>query len=139
VLDITPLASYGENCDKGWAEDLYNLAYQRPQRPQKGHNRIRTEQGSIIYTYTAHYPCCEHTLLCTYSTQSTLTYPTHCLRGPKALQAPPKPPTILSSPHSGLECENLTTLDSLPKFSSSSLLLLLLAAPLAAAVVVARA
>jgi hypothetical protein len=37
-----------------------------------------------------------------------LTYPTLCLRGPKALQAPPKPPTILSSPHSGLECENLT-------------------------------
>jgi hypothetical protein len=75
---------------------------------KKGHDRRGTEQESIIYTYTAHYPCCEHTLLCTYSTQSTLTYPTLCLRGPKALQAPPKPPTISSSPHSGLECENLT-------------------------------
>jgi hypothetical protein len=103
-----PLASHGENCGKGRAEGLYDLAYQRPQPPQKGHDRIKIEQESIIHTYTAHYPCCEHPLLCTYSTQSTLTYPTLCLRGPKALQAPPKPPTISSSPHSGLECENLT-------------------------------
>jgi hypothetical protein len=108
MSDITPLASHGENCDKGRAEDLYDLAYQRPQPPQKGHNRIRTEQELIIYTYTAYYPCCKYTLLCTYSTQSTLTYPTLCLRGLKALQALLKPPTISSSPHSGLECKNLT-------------------------------
>jgi hypothetical protein len=37
-----------------------------------------------------------------------LTYPTLCLRGLKALQALLKLPIILSSPHSGLECENLT-------------------------------
>jgi hypothetical protein len=43
-----------------------------------------------------------------YSTHSTLTYPTLCRRGPKALRAPPKPPTISSDPYSGSECENLT-------------------------------
>jgi hypothetical protein len=46
-----PLASHGENCGKGRAEGLYDLAYQRPQPPQKGHDRIRTEQESINFTY----------------------------------------------------------------------------------------
>jgi hypothetical protein len=44
-----------------------------------------------------------------YSTYSTLTYPTLCRRGPKALRAPPKPPMISSDLYSGSECENLTT------------------------------
>jgi hypothetical protein len=68
VSDIMPLASHGENCGKGRAEGLYNLAYQRPQLLQKGHNRIRTEKELINYTYTAHYLCYKHTLLCMYST-----------------------------------------------------------------------
>jgi hypothetical protein len=47
-----PLASHGENCGKGRAEGLYDLAYQRPQPPQKGHNRIRTEQQLINSTHS---------------------------------------------------------------------------------------
>jgi hypothetical protein len=47
-----PLPSYGENCGKGQAEGLYDLAYQRPQPPQKGHDRIRTQQGSVNSTHS---------------------------------------------------------------------------------------
>jgi hypothetical protein len=47
-----PLPSHGENCSKGRADSLYDLAYQRPQPPQKGHETIRAEQGiNQLYTH----------------------------------------------------------------------------------------
>jgi hypothetical protein len=45
-----PLPNHGENCAKGRAESLYDLAYQGPQPPQKGHDRINTELINQICT-----------------------------------------------------------------------------------------
>jgi hypothetical protein len=43
LLDLMPLPSHSKNSGKGWAKSLYNLAYQRPQPLQKGHNTISIE------------------------------------------------------------------------------------------------
>jgi hypothetical protein len=53
VSDIMPLPSYSENCGKGRAESLYDLAYQRPQPPQKG-TRENKDRTRINQLYT-HY------------------------------------------------------------------------------------
>jgi hypothetical protein len=52
LSDIMPLPSHGENCGKGRAEGLYDLAYQRPQPPQKGQDRTRGQEELINSTHS---------------------------------------------------------------------------------------
>jgi hypothetical protein len=44
---IMPLPSCSKDCGKGRAESLYDIAYQGPQPPQKGNNRINIQPESI--------------------------------------------------------------------------------------------